>query len=470
MSDDLSRLSARTITSRIRAGELSAREALQAHWDRIDQVNPAINAVIYEDRDRAFAEASAADERQASGAELPPLHGLPLTHKDTNNVTGMPTTWGSPLLVDAVATSDDVLVGRLRAAGAISTGKSNVPEFAAGSHTFNEVFGLTRNPYDLTRSAGGSSGGVAAALAAGIQPLGDGSDMGGSVRIPAAFCNVAGLRPSHGSIPILTPNSWAWLGRTGPMAREIADIALAMSVVSGPDPRSPLSLPDVRASFAAPLERDLRGLRIGWTVDFGLDLPVEPEVVSVFLESLREFEELGLVVEQATPDLSDADFVFTQTRAFDFELGWGDLVRSDPARVKPEMLWNVGLGTRQTGADIRELTLARTRLEGRMREYFSRFDLLLTPGAQCLPFPGEWRYPESINGRKLDTYLDWMRSACVISAADVPALALPAGFTPGGLPVGLQLVAPHGADLLLLQVGHAFEQRTRHFERAPELA
>lgn len=470
MSDDLTRLSARALTGMIATGALSAREALHSHWDRIDRVNPAINAIIYEDRDRAFAEATAADERQASGAVLPPLHGLPMTHKDTNDVAGMPTTWGSPLLAGSVPAANDVVIERLRAAGVVSTGKSNVPEFAAGAHTFNDLFGTTHNPYDLSRSAGGSSGGVAAALAAGIQPLGDGSDMGGSVRIPAAFCNVVGLRPSRGRIPIVTPNSWAWLARAGLMAREVADVALAMSVVSGPDARSPLSLAEDQASFAAPLERDLRGLRIGWTVDFGLDLPVEPEVVSVFLAALGEFEQLGLHIEEAAPDLSDADFVFNQTRAFDFELGWGDLVRGDPARVKPEMLWNVGLGTRQTGADIRELALARTRLEGRIREYFSRFDLLLTPGSQCLPFPGEWRYPGSIDGQKFDTYLDWMRSASVISAADVPALAMPAGFTPSGLPVGLQLVAPHGADLLLLQVGHAFEQRTRFFERAPELA
>ncbi|MCW2288947.1 amidase [Leucobacter luti] len=461
MSVELTWLPATELASMIRARELSAREALQAHWDRIDEVNPILNAVIYEDRESALAQALAADERQAAGAELGPLHGLPLTNKDTNETAGMPNTWGSPLLQHVIPTSDSLIVERMRAAGAIMTGKTNVPEFAAGGHTFNEVFGATGNPYDPTRSAGGSSGGAAAALAAGIQAVGDGSDMGGSLRTPAAFCNVLGLRPSLGRIPTPGANSWAWLGRTGPMAREVGDLALMMNVLSGPDPRVPTSIQEPGLDFRVGLGSGITGLRIGWSPDLGLGLPVEPEVLTVALQALAVFAEAGAIVEEAEPDLREADTVFRQTRAFDFEFGWGELVRSQPELVKPEMLENVAVGERQTAAELRELARARTRLEGHTRDYFDRYDLWLTPTVQVVPFPLEERWPKRVAGQPMGDYLDWISSVCVVSAMGVPALSIPAGFSQSGMPVGIQLVAPHGGDALLLRAAHAYEQRTR---------
>ncbi|MFK0072013.1 amidase [Arthrobacter woluwensis] len=463
-------MSAGELADTIARGEVSAREALTSHWERIDRLNPHLNAVIYEDRERAWQEAVRADERQASGAELGPLHGVPFTSKDSNDTAGMPTTWGSPLLKDRVPQNDSLIVARLRGAGAILTGKNNVPEFAAGAHTFNTVFGTTRNPYDLGLSAGGSSGGVASVLAAGIQSFGDGSDMGGSLRIPASFCNVVGLRPSRGRVPGPGADSWAWLGQTGPMAREVSDVALLLSVIAGPDPRVPMSIPESGERFTRPLAEDLSGVRIGWAPGLGLGLPVDPRTLRVLEKALTVFEELGATVTLAAPRLGEADHVFRQTRANDLEAFWGELVRANPSQVKEEVRENVELGRRQSSADLRALAAARTRVEAEVRDYFSSFDLLLAPTAQSLPFPVEERFPQEVAGHGTPDYLDWMRSVCVVTAMDSPAISVPAGFTEQGLPVGLQIVAPHGQDLRVLDAAYAYESRTHWSRHRPSIA
>ena len=470
MTTGISGLSARALTAAIRRREISAREALDAHFARIDEVNGQINAVVTEDRDRAAELAAAADALTVSGADLPLLHGLPLTHKDTNNTKGMRTTQGSVIFRDFVPDFDDLIIARLKAAGVITTGKTNVPEFAAGSHTFNDVFGTTVNPYNTQVSAGGSSGGAAAAIAARIQPLSDGSDMGGSLRIPASFCNVVGFRPSLGVIPVApTRNAWAWLARTGTMARDVEDIALAMAAVAGPDPAVPYLYPLKDGQFDEPLQRDLTGLRIGWSPDFGLGVPVEKEVLRVLESQLRIFEDLGAIVEEAAPDLRDADQVFRTTRAFDFALGLGDVVAKHLDVVKPEVRWNVDMGRALSGQDLVSAALARTRLDTSVRRFFDRFDVFASPTAQVLPFEASQRYPTSINDVEFETYLDWMRSACLISATGLSALSVPAGFSDAGLPVGLQLAMNHGRDFDLLQVAYGFEQATRHAQREPAL-
>lgn len=469
--NEIAAMSAGTLAAAVRGKQVSAREALDAHFARIDQVNPLINAVVTEDREGAYELAAAADQRTSSGGELPPLHGVPMTHKDTNNTRGLRTTQGSRTLADFVPDFDDLIVERFKTAGVITTGKSNVPEFGAGSHTFNDVFGTTTNPYDPRLSAGGSSGGAAAAMAARIQSLSDGSDMGGSLRIPASFCNVVGFRPSLGVIPMApTRNAHSWLGRTGPMAREVSDIALAMSVLAGSDPRVPHPSPVPGARFGEPLRRDLTGVRIGWSADFGLGIPVQQEVLRVLEAQLAVFEELGAVVEEATPDLADADEVFGNVRAFDFALGLGEVVDRHPDLVKPEVQWNVQKGRDLTGQDWINTALARTRLQTRIDDFFGRYDVFASPSAQLLPFDANLLYPSSIEGVEFETYLDWMRSACVISATGIPALSVPAGFSTGGLPVGMQLAMPHGKDVELLGVGHAFEQATGFARQAPELA
>ncbi|MBP2217267.1 amidase [Arthrobacter sp. CAN_C5] len=463
-------LSATALTSAIRRRDISAREALEAHFARIDAVNARINAVVTQDRDGAQRLAAAADELTASGALLPPLHGLPMTHKDTNNTKGMRTTQGSVIFKDHVPTFDDLVIGRLKTAGVVTTGKTNVPEFAAGSHTFNEIFGTTTNPYDTTVSAGGSSGGAAAAIASRIQPLSDGSDMGGSLRIPASFCNIVGFRPSVGVLPMApTRNAWAWLGRTGLMARDVEDIALGMSAVAGAHPEVPYPYPLGSKRFSDPLQRDLTGLRIGWSPDFGLGVPVEKEVRRVLESQLQVFVELGATVEEAAPDLRDADQVFGTTRAFDFLLAYGILLEKHGDVIKPEVRWNVEQGKALTGRDLVDAALARTRLAGRVAGFFKRFDVFVTPAAQVLPFDATLRYPTSVEGIECETYLDWMRSACLISATGLPAVSVPAGFSTTGLPVGLQLTMPHGMDVDLLQVAYGFEKATGYAKQAPTL-
>ena len=471
MTNQITDMSASALAEAIRRREVSASEALQAHFDQIDQVNPQINAIVTMDRDSARRRAVRADALTASGDPLPPLHGLPMTHKDTHSTAGLLTTFGSPIFADNVPSQDDLVIQRLKAAGVVTTGKSNVPEFAAGSHTFNDVFGTTTNPYDPTLSAGGSSGGLAAALAARIQSMGDGSDMGGSLRIPASFCNVVGFRPSIGVIPSLpSRNVHGWLSRTGPMAREVTDIALAMSVLAGPDPKSPLACPVSANRFRNPLPRDLSGLRIAWSDDFGLGIPVDAEVLRVLRGQLRVFEALGAVVQEAAPDLSDADQVFNAVRSFDFALAYGDLVAEHGDRVKREVRWNVERGFALSGADAVEAAHARNRLAATTAAFFERYDVFASPAAQVLPFDAAQRFPRDINGQVFDNYLDWMRSACVVSAMGVPALCLPAGFSDAGLPVGIQLAMNHGEDFELLQVGFAFEQATRFAWQAPEIA
>ena len=457
------------MTEAIRRRELSAREALESHIEQIARVNGPINAVVTTDFDRARERALAADEATAQGTSTGVLHGLPMTHKDTFNTAGLLSTQGSLALKDHVPADDDLQIERLAAAGAIRTGKTNVPEFGAGSHTFNEVFGTTTNPYDTSLSAGGSSGGVAAAIAAHIQPLGEGSDMGGSLRIPAAFCNVVGFRPSYGVIPMPTAtNLWAWLARSGPMARTVDDVALFMSATAG-DSDKVLTPNTLSGRDFETLPRNaLRGIRIGYSRDFGLGVPVEPEILAVLDAQIAVFEQAGAHVEEATIDLRDADLVFDNTRAYDFAAGLGDLVRTKRELIKPEVIWNVEKGWALNAEELIATDAARTRLEVAVQEFFARFDLFLSPAAQVLPFDATWRYPQTIAGTPATTYLDWMRSACLISATSLPALSMPAGFTSGGLPVGLQMTVNHYRDVELLGYAQDFEQRTRFAERAPE--
>jgi amidase len=477
---ELQDLSAVELVGALRRKEVSAREALDAHYARVDAVNPAVNAVVTQVQEQAYRAAAAADERAAAAAspdDLPVLHGLPMTHKDTHLTRGIRTTHGSRAFADFVPDTDELIIERLHAAGVITTGKNNTPEFAAGSHTFNELFGTTNNPYDVTRSAGGSSGGAGAAIAARIQPLGDGSDMGGSLRNPAAFCNIVGFRPSYGLIPpVPARNPWSWLSRSGPMARTVADIALAMSALTGPDRRSPAPCPvpaeDFTALLARPVDehgsRPLAGVRVGVSTDFGLGVPVEPEIVRVVEEQARTFAELGADVGPACPDLSEADLVFDVTRAFDMATNLGDVVAEHGDVIKPEVIWNVRKGQELTGPRMIEAALARGRLRAAVQEFFDSYDVLLTPTTQVLPFPSEERWPRTVAGVTMQTYVEWMRSVCLISATGCPAVSVPGGFV-DGLPVGLQLVAAEGRDVDLLRVAAAYEAATGFARRAPEL-
>ncbi|MFK5634007.1 amidase [Ornithinimicrobium sp. LYQ103] len=483
---DLTWLSTRKLAALIAEGRVSSEEAVRAHYARIDEVNPTVNAIVTTDPERALAEARAADARlvaaRRAGEVLPPLHGIPMTHKDTHDTAGMRTTLGSPVHADRVPETDDLVVARLRAAGVVTTGKSNVPEFAAGAHTFNPVFGTTVNPYDPTKSVAGSSGGVGAALATGIQASGDGSDMGGSLRTPASFNNVVGMRPSNGRIPHTPPgNAWAWLAQKGFMGRTVGDVALLMSVGCGPLPEGPCSLPEPGSVFDLPEFRlgadyqpSLAGLRVGLSPDLGGMLEVEAEVASTVTASADVLARLGAEVDGGVPDLREADEVFRVQRAYDFVATFGELVRAETARpdggrVKQAVVWNTRLGFELTVDDLVAMDAARGRLWVATQDYFTTHDVLVLPTAQALPFDAELEYPESINGRPMENYLEWMRAVTLISATGCPAISVPGGFSSGGLPIGIQIVAAPGRDVDLLRVAHAFEAATAYGQRHPDL-
>ena len=355
--------SAREMAAAVRGKEISARELLDLHLDRIERINPKVNALVSLDPERARERAAAADEELAAGGPVGPLHGLPFAFKDTHEVAGWRTTHGSPVMADHVSTYDDVLVERVRAAGAVPIGKTNVPEFAAGSHTFNPVFGTTLNPYDLGRSAGGSSGGAAAALAAGMVPLADGSDMGGSLRNPASFCNVVGLRPSVGRVPIWpTWNTWETLSVQGPLARDVADLALLLSVIAGPTDRSPQALATPGSVFAEPLRGDLTGVRVAWSPDLGGTVEVDHEVAAVVADQAAVLESGGARVVPAAPDLSGAEETFRVLRAWLFDYKLGELLAANPDGFKATLADNIRAGAPLSGRDVAVAQARRTEL------------------------------------------------------------------------------------------------------------
>src|SRR5215218_8517396 len=382
-------MTARELVRRIQNREVSAVEVLQAHLEQIDRVNPIVNAIVTLLPERALAAASAADAALARGDDVGPLHGLPIAHKDTLATKGIRTTQGSPIYADAIPDENALIVERIQGAGAISIGKTNVPEFGAGSQTFNSVFGTTLNPYDLAKTPGGSSGGAAAALATGMHPIADGSDLGGSLRNPGGYCNVVGFRPSPGRVPKINTNS-AWFDMTvnGPLARTVGDVALMMSVIAGPDLRSPITLEDPGAIFARPLERDFRGVRVAWSRDLG-GLPVDPRTTTV-LESQRAlFADMGIDLVADEPDLSDADEVFQILRAWDFELGYGDLLDNHRGQLKDTVIWNIEQGRALMGPDIGRAARLRSELYRRVHDFFGEYEFLLLPVSQVPPFPAD---------------------------------------------------------------------------------
>jgi amidase len=449
---------ARAMAAAVRSREISARELLELHLTRIAERNPQLNAIVSLDEDRARAAATAADDLTASGGELGRLHGLPFAFKDTHDVGGWRTTYGSPLFADHVPEADELVVERIRAAGAVPIGKTNVPEFAAGSHTFNTVFGTTLNPVDPTRSAGGSSGGAACALRAGMVPLADGSDMGGSLRNPASFCGVVGLRPSLGRVPSWpNENFWETTSTSGPLARNVGDLALLLSVIAGPDPRVPTALGEPGTLFGDPRPAGLEGLRVALSPDLGGLLEVDHDVRRVVEEAGAALTRAGAHVEPSYPDLAEADDTFRTLRAWLFQAAFGELLAAHPDSFKPSLADNIRVGAGLTGADVARAYEQRTALAERMRLFFESCDVLVLPTSQVPPFPADQEFPRDIDGKPMATYLDWMRSAYVITVTGCPAISVPAGETQDGLPIGIQIVAPFGADRRLLEVAAAFE-------------
>jgi amidase len=467
---DLCFLTAVELADRIRRRDLSVTDLVRAHLTQIERVNPKMNAIVTLTAERALDDAKAKDAELARGAANGPLFGLPVAHKDLVPTKGIRTTFGSPIYRDNVPSEDGLIIERLRAAGAVTLGKTNTPEFGAGSQTFNEVFGRTLNPYDPSKTCGGSSGGAAVALACGMVPIADGSDTGGSLRNPAAFCNGVGLRTSPGRVPVW-PRELAWttLSVQGPMARTVADVALLLSAIAGADPRSPIAIAEPGDRFRRPLTRDFRGARVAWSRDLG-GLPIDRRVTTALEPQRKILESLGCVIDEAQPDLRDAREIFQALRAFAFATRYGPMLAEHRHQIKDTVIWNTEQGLKLTARELAEAEVKRTALYHRVRTFMERYEFLVLPATQVPPFEVTQPYVTEIEGVPLPTYIDWMRACSDITVTGSPAISVPGGFTPDGLPVGLQIVGRHQDDWGVLQLAHAFEQATGFGRRRPPVA
>ena len=465
VASELCYMSATQLAAMIRAKKVSAREVMQAHLAQIERVNPKVNAIVTLVADKAMTAATAADEAIAKGRTLGALHGLPIAHKDLVATAGIRTTQGSPFYRDFVPTKDAGIIQRIHAAGALTLGKTNTPEFGAGSHTFNTVFGATHNPYDVNKTCGGSSGGAAVSLACGMVPIADGSDTGGSLRNPASWCNVVGFRPSPGRVAS-DSHTWSPLSTSGPMARSVADAALLLSAIAGPDAHNPLSIDENPAQFAKPLDRNFKGVRIAWHKGLG-GLPFEPQIRRIIDDQRKTFEALGCVVEDAEPDFTGVDFAFPTLRHMSYHTSYAGLAKQRPDWVKDTIRWEIAEAERQTAVDVADASARQSLLFEQTTTFFQRYEFFVLPVTQLAPFDINIKYPTEVAGVAMPTYIDWMRSCWYVSFMGNPAISVPAGFTDSGLPVGIQIVGRMRADLSVLQMGHAFEQATHVGARRP---
>lgn len=463
---------ARKLARLIRARELSTVEVMEAFIAQVERVNPKVNAIVTFLPEEALREAKRIDTRRArakGGEPIGPLAGLPIAYKDMIATAGIRTTFGSPIYKRNIPTEDHAIVERLRAAGAITLGKTNTPEFAAGSQTFNPVFGATKNPWDLTKTCGGSSGGAAVAVACGMLPFADGSDLGGSLRNPGNFNGVVGFRPTPGRVPYYPAvDTWATLSVLGPVARTVDDAAFLLSAMAGPDERSPVSLAEPGSLFSRPLKRDFRKVRVAWSRDLG-GLPVDPRVTAVLEKRRATLASLGCIVEEAQPDLSGADEVFHVLRALGFVQRLGELLKTGRAQMKDTVVWNIEQGLAMDAPRVARAMAMRSDLFRRMREFLGRYEFLCLPVNQVPPFPLTQPYVDAIGGVKLESYIDWMKTAYHITVTSHPAISVPAGFTADDppLPVGLQIVGRYRDDFGVLQLAHAFERAAGVPRRPP---
>ncbi len=461
-------LSASELAGMIAAKVVAPSEVMAAYLARISSVNGAINAVIsLRDPDELMAEARAADDAAPSGW----LHGMPFAVKDLCATKGVRTTWGSPLFADFVPVKDDLLAARMRGAGAIFIGKTNTPEWGHGSHSFNPVHGVTRNPYDLALTAGGSSGGAAAGLAARILPVADGSDMMGSLRNPAGFCNVYGFRPSWGLVPGDAEGDTflATMATEGPMGRTVEDVARLLAVQAGENPEVPFGR--AGADFGALLQGDMRGKRIAWLGNWGGAYQVEPGILELCEAGLQVFTDLGAQVEAIAPPFPAQKLwqAWVTLRAM-LNAGGMKVLYDDPvkrAQIKPESIWEIEQGRGLTAQAVYEASVIRSRYYAHMARLFDRFDAVVLPTAQVWPFPVEWRWPQAINGVAMDTYHRWMEVVIPVSLIGLPALSVPVGFGANGLPMGMQIAGRVGADAAVLAMGQAYHLATDWPNRRP---
>ncbi|HEX8027436.1 MAG TPA: amidase [Vicinamibacterales bacterium] len=463
--------SARKLAHLIRSRQISARELMTASLAQIARLNPSLNAIVARlDDEQCLALAEQADRSLDKDAPVGPLHGLPTAFKDLEAAVGFPQTKGSPIHKTLMPEADSVLVERIRRAGAIPIGKTNVPEFGMGSQTYNTVYGTTLNPYDPTKTAGGSSGGAAVALATGMLPIADGGDLGGSLRNPANFNNIVALRPSVGLVPV-APMQIPFVGVStkGAMARSVSDVAFGLSVMAGADVRDPQSFASDPQAFAGPLERDWRGVRIAWSLDLG-GLPLDRRVRKVLEAQRRTFEDIGCIVEDACPEFGNVNEIFLTLRTWQSWSIYKDLLAEHRSQIKQDAIWDIESGAKLTGEDVGRALIQQGLLLERMRVFQEKYEFLICAVNQVLPFDAHEPWPKSIDGVEMENYVAWMKTAYWISATCRPALSVPAGFSDEGLPVGVQIVGRYRDDLNVLKLGHAFEQATRFGDRRPPQA
>lgn len=468
-SDNLWLWTATELAESIRTGDISAIEVTEAHLDRIQAVNDQVNAIVTLEPQLALDQAKQIDKARAKGQPLGPLAGVPMAHKDLTLTKGIRTTFGSRRFETFIPNKDAVIIERLKQAGAVSLGKTNTSEWGAGSQTFNSLYGTTRNPYDLTKTCGGSSGGAAAALAARMVPLCDGSDLGGSLRNPASFCNIVGFRTTAGRVPIVpSDNPDDPLPIAGPMARNIDDCALLLGVMAGVHPEAPLS--DLPPLACKPPIKPLTGeFKIALSADFGQQLPVEPEVADLIEKQSRTLTDAGFNVEPTCPELNDAGYAFHILRAAAFARRHGEGVRTRPEDYKSTIIWNVeaGLGLQQE--EINWASAEKLALQSRFLAFFETYDFLLAPTVQVLPFNAQIEYVTEINGIEMQSYIDWMQSCSIISLTGFPALSLPLGFSRQGLPVGVQIIGKPHAETAVLQLAKTLELHHPVWRQLPKL-
>lgn len=474
ISSRILEIPARQLARMIAQRSVSAREVMQAFWAQIERLNPQYNAIVsLVEQSEALAMADAADAAVARGDALGPLHGLPQAIKDTAVTKGMLSTFGSPLFAKNLPSFDGTMAARMRAAGAIFIGKTNVPEFGLGSHTYNPVFGPTRNAWNPARSAGGSSGGSAVALALRMLPVADGADMGGSLRNPAAFNNVLGFRPSQGRVP-LWPRKEAYLAQLvteGPMARNADDLALLLAVQAGYDNRVPLSSPAATPDWGPELDAKLQGRRIGWLGNLGGHLAVEPPILQLCEQALKAFADAGLGVEAIHPgfDWNRVWRSFVVLRQLGIGINQQAAYDNPETRVlmKPELQWEVQQGRQLSVADVQTALVDRTAWYDFLLGLFEQYDYLALPTAQVFPFPVEWAWPEQIQGRQMDSYHRWMEVVTPGTLSGCPVVSIPVGFSDDGLPMGMQLIGRPQGDLSVLQATRLYEQITPWLDMQP---
>ncbi len=466
---DLCFTPARKLAQLVGMRKISATELVKAFIAQIERVNPKVNAIVTFLPELALQQAKAMDRKKAKAG---PMTGLPIAYKDLIPTQGIRTTFGSRVFEKNIPDANHLIVERLSRAGAITLGKTNTPEFGAGSQTFNAVFGATRNPYDPSKTCGGSSGGAAVAVACGMLPFADGSDLAASLRNPGNYCNVVGFRPTPGRVPSWpSSNAWDTLAVIGPMARTVSDAAFLLAAMAGPDPRAPASINEPGKLFSASLKKSFRKTRIAWSRDFG-GLPMDPRVGAVLESQRRVFSSLGCIIEEAQPDFAGATEAFETLRALGFFHKVGPLLKDHRNKLKDTVIWNIEQGMKLTAEQIAKAETLRTILFQRMRSFLERYEFLVCPVNQLPPFPVEVQWPREIAGVRMTNYLDWMKSCYYITITSHPAISVPAGFTNDdpALPVGIQIVGRYRDDLGVLQLAHAFEQATETWKRRPPLA